>query len=83
MFGYGVDTFFVIFDTSLFSLAVTCPSITVTNGTVTGQCGGNYSGTCTYASCNAGYYMSSNGTAARTCQQNGTYSGSPMACLRK
>ena len=61
--------------------AVTCPAMTLANGAVTGSCGGNYNDTCTYASCNAGFTLSTNGSLVRTCNQSGMFSGTPSVCL--
>ncbi len=73
---------FVRLPISFLTLAVTCSSLTLGNGTVSGQCNGNFNDTCTYASCNTGFYLSSTGSATRTCNQSGLYSGDPMMCLR-
>ena len=57
--------------------------MTLTNGNVSGDCGGTFNNTCSYVGCNEGFYLSSNGSATRTCNQSGFYSGTPMTCLRK
>ena len=61
---------------------MTCPTVTLTNGLTTGNCSGNYNDTCIYSSCVAGYYLSSNGSLTRTCNQSGVYSGKPSVCIR-
>ena len=55
----------------------------LTNGATSGSCAGNYNDTCTYSSCDAGYYMSSNGSLTRTCNQSGVYNGTPSVCIRE
>lgn len=60
--------------------AVTCPPVPVPlNGRISGNCGGAYGNTCTYA-CNPGYTLSVMGDATRTCGQDGAYSGSAKTC---
>eukprot|EP00043_Microstomoeca_roanoka_P014551 m.144440 g.144440 ORF g.144440 m.144440 type:complete len:1730 (-) comp16042_c0_seq1:350-5539(-) len=59
---------------------VTCEPLSLSNGQLTGQCTGNYGDTCTYSSCSSGYWLSSSGSSSRTCQQDGTWSGSQKTC---
>lgn len=63
--------------------AITCPAITLGNGTTNGSCNGNYNDTCIYASCNVGYKFDVGGNSVRQCKYDGQYSGTPMTCIRK
>ena len=62
--------------------AVTCPAVTLGNGTLSGNCSGKFNDTCMYASCDAGFKMT-NGSVTRVCQQDGAYSGTAISCIRE
>ena len=58
---------------------VTCPALTVANGSVTPAGIGTYQGTVTYG-CDTGYALSATDTT-RTCQADGTWSGTAPSCV--
>ena len=58
---------------------MTCPALTVTNGSVTPAGIGTYQGSVAYG-CDANYALSA-GDATRTCQADGTWSGTAPSCV--
>ena len=65
------------------SPAITCPALSLANGNVSGNCTGRYNDTCTYATCNEGFALSSFGSTSRRCNASGVYSGTEKQCLRE
>jgi len=67
---------------NILTIAVTCPSLTDSNnGCSLGDDGVlSYEDTCnsTNLTCNTGYELT--GSPQRTCQSNGSWSGSPVSC---
>ena len=64
--------------------AITCTALTLANGTTTGNCNGTFNSTCTYSSCNSGFFLSGSGDTSRTCNATGgVYSGVAKTCVRK
>ncbi|EGD77913.1 NHL repeat protein [Salpingoeca rosetta] len=57
---------------------VTCGSLSLSHGTLSGSCSGDYGETCTFSRCDDGYAPTS-GSTSRTCGYNG-WSGSAISC---
>jgi len=51
------------------------------NGRVSGDCGGDYGNTCRYVACQDGYTFSTGGVDIRVCEQDGKYNGTAKACV--
>ncbi|EGD80413.1 NHL repeat-containing protein [Salpingoeca rosetta] len=56
-----------------------CPQLTITHGTISGDCTGFEGDECTFESCNTGYEFSSAATT-RTCDADGAWSGADITC---
>ncbi|EGD82344.1 NHL repeat protein [Salpingoeca rosetta] len=57
-----------------------CPELTFENGQVSGDCHGRVGDTCVYSQCNDGFVLRP-GQQSRTCQSDGTWSGSVPRCI--